>query len=150
MFLEMLRKGKKEILKNLLGSILFIAISIIPFLVASRSVKKDLNINTEMQLPVTCYFYMAMEGDNPRGNGWYRNDIMDLGYYAPIGSDAKYRALIKERLKEFKENPLEIIEFYTLKNISMWAENTYSSILFNHSYYSGNNTEKYNVKSEKL
>lgn len=147
--LEMFHKNAKEVFKRILVLVIFVSMAIVPFSIIANGLKKEWNIDSEMQLPWICYIYMAMAGDNPRGNGWYRNDIMDLGYYAPVGSSEKYQALIKERLNEFKDSPFECLKFYVLKNASMWAENTYSSVLFNHSYYSGKNSYKYGISARQ-
>lgn len=144
--LETKNKTIKDIVKKSLLFMLFIAISILPETYIKSYWQEKLELNKEDAIPVEAYFCMGMN-ESSKANGWYNNEYVQWAYENVENSKQKYNDEIKYRLKFFLDKPFECIKFYTLKIASMWSENTYASLLYNHSYAFGNLSRKDNDDS---
>ncbi len=127
---DITKKIWKENIVNILITIIYVCISIIPSSLVQNYYLNKYNMNKDAKYPTISYFLMAME-ESWRGNGWYNED---RGEYALKNIDKakiEYIDKIKNRLKYFAENKRYAFDFYTKKLASMWSENTYSSIRSN-------------------
>ncbi len=73
-------------------------------------------------MPKVLWVAMGMQ-EGPRASGWYNEYTLDL--YQEVEFDAKRarqeaQQEIRQRLKEFAEDPLEAFSFYYRKTASMW------------------------------
>lgn len=127
---EFTKKDLREKILNLLIIGFFIVISIIPSKFVINYYLGKCNLEKDKSYPSESYFLMAME-ESRRGNGWYNEEIAEYALENVDISKEEYRQRIKDRLKYFSENLGEGFEFYTMKLVSMWAENTYSAINVN-------------------
>lgn len=154
LILDILKPSEKNYLKKIIILVVFIIISLLPTSLVKMKFQNELNLDREATFPVYGFLYMGMEDDSARGYGWYDNGIASLGLNSPKDSKADYKNSILRRLKYLLYNPLETLKFYTKKNASMWAENTYSANYYNlscrfgsfakeHSFRNNENVTKY-------
>ena len=122
--------------KNLLEVgiiVLYIIIAFLPSNIIKNYYINKYDIDKDKSYPIQSFLLFSMM-EGPRSNGWYNEDIAEpalqnLDKIDEIKKD--YTEKIKERIVYFLENPKYTFEFYTKKITSMWAENTYSSVMNN-------------------
>lgn len=147
LFLDILNTKKiRKIILKILVILLFATISILPCEIAKKKAMEKLNVSDTSALPAVGYIYMGIQGGGFRGDGWYNTTYANIGLKYGDESIETYKYLIKKRVNELLDKPFEMLKFFIRKNASMWAENTYSAILFNHSYYSSKYNSKYKIE----
>lgn len=68
------------------------------------------------------------------GQGWYKYETASKSFVDTDEANIQYRQDIKNRINEFKNNPLIMFEFYRDKITSIWAEPTCGGIYYNYSF----------------
>lgn len=118
---------------NILGFamiIVFIVISIIPASIVENHYMNKYGMDKTKAYPRISFFLLGMS-ESHRANGWYLEDIGETALKNPQEVKEEYKGKIKERLQYFTQNIGYTFKFYTDKIISMWSENTYSSVMNN-------------------
>lgn len=124
------QKKHKEKLIELLIIVAYIAISIIPSTLAQNYYLNKYNLEKDKSYPTISFILMAME-EGPRGNGWYNEQIAVPALQDTENIKEEYQKRVKERLNYFSENIGYTFNFYIMKIVSMWAENTYAAVNIN-------------------
>jgi hypothetical protein len=124
------QKKHKEKLIELLIIVAYIAISIIPTTLTQNYYLKKYNLEKDKSYPTISFILMAME-EGPRGNGWYNEQIAVPALQDTENIKEEYQKRVKERLNYFSENIGYTLNFYIMKIVSMWAENTYAAVNIN-------------------
>ena len=125
--------NKKEYKDNLVCIaviILYVTISVFPTKLVQSYYLEKCNLDKSKVYPNESYFLMAME-ESRRGNGWYNEEIAEYAIKNIEIVKEQYREKIKERINYFYKNFGYAFNFYTMKLVSMWTENTYSAINVN-------------------
>ncbi len=126
---------KDKIIKILMIAAL-IVIAIIPNKLLIKHFSDKWNINERKEKSVITYLYMGMsEGD--MGNGWYNNEVGRINEEMKkrpkedktIENETKEK--LQNRVKFLLGNPKYTIQFYKNKILSMWAEPTMESEVYN-------------------
>lgn len=148
LILDLLERKNKtffKILKKFLVIILFLLVSILPENILKSYWQKKLSIDVSGAYPYKTYFLIGMN-ESSRANGWYSDEYMSWFRAEGASVDEKYNEAIKNRLTYFLQKPFECIKFYNFKIASMWAENTYEALVYNHSHAFGTDTRKFRRK----
>lgn len=130
LFKELKNTNWKENLLKVAVIVSYILISMLPTTLVQNYYLNKYNMDKETEYPNISYFLMAME-ESWRGNGWYNEDRGEYALNNIEKAKIEYVDEIKNRLKYFSENIGYTFEFYTMKLVSMWAENTYSAVRSN-------------------
>lgn len=120
------------IIRKILLLLLYIIIAVLPSQIMKTTFQNKYSLNKNNAIPTTAYMYVAMT-EGSRGNGWYNDNV----FYAlenPGNCSEYYNNKIKDRIKEFSDNPIYFLKFYSKKEVSMWDENTFQSIWYNESF----------------
>ena len=139
----------KKTLLSFLIAIAFLLISLVPSKIIIALIQNKYNINSANQAPATTYFYMGMT-TGERGNGWYNSNADWVWDYPIDEAKEMYNKAIKERTKYLITHPIDLIKFYTTKNVSMYAENTYAGLFYNESFCFGYDEYKNIEKDEAV
>ena len=139
LFLDMISKGEtKKTIKDILVKI-GVAIGIIIIVFTPGTIVKNyyvskLDINKDISFPMNGWICMGMLEE--KAAGWYHYNLANLRYSSSEPENIKnvYNYLIKERLKDFKENPKEMSEFYLSKTRSTWAEPSFGGLMYNQNF----------------
>lgn len=131
---------KKIKIKNIslkgITIILFCIISILPTNLLKIYMQKKLNLNPNNSFPLIGFIDIGL-ADSTRGPGWYTDTYVDT--WKEDGHNIEtMKERINNKLKDFKENPEKLFEFYLGKIASMWGENTFGSVWYNLSFNFGN------------
>lgn len=130
LFKELKNTNWKENLLKVAVIVSYIFISMLPTTLVQNYYLNKYNMDKEAEYPNISYFLMAME-ESWRGNGWYNEARGEYALNNIEKAKIEYVDEIKNRLKYFSENIGYTFEFYTMKLVSMWAENTYSAVRSN-------------------
>ena len=110
----------------------FIA-SIAPSSIICRTVDCDLDNG----IPKTAWIAMGMQ-DGPRCAGWYNNYIEEV-YCSFDGNQADISSYsldyVKERIRYFLDNELDLFQFYSLKIGSQWLDPSFQSFWITYTGY---------------
>lgn len=129
---EFKNKSIKNTLMKSFFIVLFIISTILPATIIKSYWQEQMNLDKEKTILIETYLCMGMN-ESSKANGWYNGDYAGLAYGDANEGKQKLREIINNRIKYFSSNIYECIKFYTLKFSSMWAENTYASVMYNHS-----------------
>lgn len=132
-------KRKNKILESILKIVMIIAllaISILPANIYKTYMQNKLQLDKEKSFPVVGFLDIGINRAT-RGYGWYIDSFGDDWKEGTINKE-DFINDIELRIKEFIKYPTSIIEFYTKKVASMWAESTCGSIWYNLSFNFGN------------
>lgn len=129
LFLDLLKnnENKKAILSKVAVIVCFIIFTLLPADIIKSYYLNKANLDKDKSFPVLGYVYMGMTVSK-YGPGWYTYEYANIAYHNIEDANGIYVNLIKERLNYFKENPSYACKFYLLKILSMWTENSHSSI----------------------
>ncbi len=145
-----LKKGLLKIFNKVGFILLFLIIVFTPNSLVKNIMISKYNIDTGTKFPVIGYLAMGMS-DSERGAGWYDDDMYKINDFGEEEKIEIYKQLILNRLKYFKENPREFLDFYSRKIVSTWAENSYSAIWHNQTFnFSDETLEKDMGKDEQV
>lgn len=134
LILDLLKQAtRKERLYKIIMLVLFVIISVLPNQMMKGALQTKLEQNKKATFPTTGFIYMGMS-EGERGCGWFNDEIAYFNRKDIPLSKQEYKKGIKERLQYFAKNPMEAIQFYTIKTASMWTENTYSAIWYNQNF----------------
>lgn len=120
-------KSRKHML--LIWGILCLAGSLLILPVTEKYYEKRAGNTISSGVTAMSYFAMGMQ-EASRGNGWYNG--FNFNTYQSAGLDTEVaneisRAVIRERMAYFGENPDYAFRFYLGKHLSQWADGTYAS-----------------------
>lgn len=129
-------KTSKEKIIKLLIMCLFILISIMPNKILTNYVSNKYQLNNRKEKSFITYLYMGVS-EGKMANGWYNDEINDINNEMKkhpkddktIENQTKEK--LKERVKYLLRNPGYCINFYKYKVLSMWAEPTMASEVYN-------------------
>ena len=130
LFTKITSKTAKENITNTLVIVIFIIVSILPAQFVNDYYINKYNLDKTKAYPNISYILMGMS-ESWRGNGWYNESIGEPALKNPQGIIKEYESKIKDRLTYFSQNIGYTFRFYTMKLVSMWAENTYSAVRLN-------------------
>ena len=125
-----------EIISNIVMIIIFIAINILPTNIYKAYMQDKLQLDKEKSFPIVGFLDIGINRST-RGYGWYIDSIGDDWKAGKIDKE-DFKQNIEIMIDRFKKKPKSIIEFYTKKIASMWAESTCGSIWYNLSFNFGN------------
>lgn len=155
LFLDLLKKEdrKTTYLKKVAFMILFTVIAIMPSRLTQNYLLKKYNIETGKECTLTSYLVMGIDR-SPYGYGWYDNKYGRVNVNVPKEERTKEQLeRLDKILSYYKENPKELLRFYTYKEASMWCEPTFECLYDNvSSFGAGRQGQEYASfqKDEKL
>ena len=121
-------------IKKILLIILFVTISILPYIALKNILVKRYALDPTKSFPVIGFIAMGME-EGERANGWYKEDTASIGFTDIDNSQERYREIIYRRIDDFKDDFLYGVIFYIKKVASMWTdplqESIWQSLSFN-------------------
>lgn len=123
-------KPSKKTLEKIGIIILFIVLSVLPASIMKNRLQEKLGYTKNNVFPATGFIYMGME-QGRRANGWFEEKIAFFNRDNIELAKQEYKTQILKRGKYLVKNPIEAMQFYTIKTASMWAENTYSAVWYN-------------------
>lgn len=137
MFLTLFEEktNKEKIIKLVLIPI-FAIIAIMPNELLMKYITDRYEINDKKEKSVIVYLYMGMSEGN-MANGWFNDEIAtinrEIKTYPKNDKTIENQTLekLKNRIQYFRENPKYAFEFYRDKILSMWAEPTMASEIYN-------------------
>lgn len=146
--LDKLKRDKKsDIIKNALGILLLLALTIVvPKVYNNILIDKYRLKDIREAYTVKGYLYMAMM-ESPRANGWYNNDVAAPGRIEKDAAKEFYEKKLKERISYMLSHKRYTIDFYIKKLVSTWNENTYTSIWNNVDLWLYTRTEEENTNN---
>ena len=129
-------KEKKAKLLNAICVILFIAISMVPNELLMNWFSNKYDLNNKKEKSTITYLYMGMS-EGKMANGWYNDEVGEINIKMmkqekedkSIENETKEK--LKERVKYLLGHPIYTLEFYKDKILSMWAEPTMASEIYN-------------------
>ncbi len=119
----------KNLIKKIGLIIIYIILVLGPYIILKNTVSAKLNLTATESIPTSGYIYIGMS-ESTRGPGWYGVAVL------PAWEDATksrkvYPTLIKNRIKEFIDNPVYCLNFYKEKIISGWEDPYFQSVWYN-------------------
>ena len=123
----------KETISKIVVLIVFAIIAIMPATMVKNYCVKKYNLDSSKVFPMSGYLYMGMT-KGLAGQGWYKYETASKSFVDTNEANIQYRQDIKNRINEFKNNPLMMFEFYRDKITSIWAEPTCGGIYYNYSF----------------
>ena len=134
LLLDLLEKTTvKETISKIVVLIVFAIIAIMPATMVKNYCVKKYNLDSSKVFPMSGYLYMGMT-KGLAGQGWYKYETASKSFVDTNEANIQYRQDIKNRINEFKNNPLIMFEFYRDKITSIWAEPTCGGIYYNYSF----------------
>lgn len=141
------RDKKSDIIKNALGILLLLALTIVvPKVYNNILIDKYRLKDIREAYTVKGYLYMAMM-ESPRANGWYNNDVAAPGRTEQDAAKEFYEKKLIERISYMLSHKRYTIDFYIKKLVSTWNENTYTSIWNNVDLWLYTRTEEENTNN---
>lgn len=131
----------KKVLGKIVIILLFIAISVFPANIIKNILQTKLEHDKDNVFPATGFIYMGME-QGRRANGWFEEKIAFFNRNNIELAKQEYKKEILNRGKYLLRNPIEAMQFYTMKTSSMWTENTYSAVWYNLNFNFTNSVEE--------
>lgn len=129
-------KMKKDKILKLILVPVFVLISIVPNKILMSYASNKYQMNDKKEKSVIVYLYMGMSEGN-LANGWFNDEIAginrDMKLYPKEDKtiENQTKEKLKTRVQYFLEHPRYTIEFYKNKILSMWAEPTMASEIYN-------------------
>lgn len=129
-------KTKKEKILKLVLVPIFILIAIMPNKILMSYVSNKYQMNDKKEKSVIVYLYMGMSEGN-KANGWFNDEIAGINREMKLypKDDKTIENQTKEKLKNrvqyLFEHSRYTMEFYKNKILSMWAEPTMASEIYN-------------------
>lgn len=129
-------KEKKAKLLNGICVILFIAISMVPNELLMNWFSNKYDLNNKKEKSTITYLYMGMS-EGKMANGWYNDEVGEINIKmmkqdkADKSIENETKEKLKERVKYLLGHPIYTLEFYKDKILSMWAEPTMASEIYN-------------------
>ena len=133
LFLDLLKKEEKKTtyLKKIALMILFTVIAIMPSRLTQSYLLKKYNIESGKECTLISYLVMGIDR-SPYGYGWYDNKYGRGNVNVPKEERTKEQLERLDKIKSYyKENPEELLRFYTYKEASMWCEPTFECLYDN-------------------
>lgn len=129
-------KTRKERVTRSIFIGLFIILSIMPNKILTSYFSNKHQLNDKKEKSSITYLYMGMS-EGGLANGWYNNEIGVINEEMKnkpkedktIEEETKEK--LKQRMQNLIQNPIYTIEFYKNKILSMWAEPTMASEIYN-------------------
>lgn len=122
---------KKWNLKNLLIIPIFLVGYLFITLGYSALLENKYNLYLPDGVPMITYIYMGMSEPTDLSPGWYTGIISELykeNNYDREETSEQTIQLIKNRLQYFIENPIEFINYYSIKIGSTWLNPTFQTV----------------------
>lgn len=129
-------KTTKEKIIRLLMIFLFIIISVAPNKILTGYISNKYQLNDKKEKSVITYLYMGVS-EGKLANGWYNDEINEINTEMKEHEkedktiENKTKEKLKERVKYLLKNPGYTYWFYKYKVLSMWAEPTMGSKVYN-------------------
>ncbi|MCR4791624.1 MAG: glycosyltransferase family 39 protein [Lachnospiraceae bacterium] len=81
-------------------------------------------------IPYIAWIAMGMQENSYAGPGWFNsyNWMIFDDFGGAEGAEAESRAYIRERLRQFADDPGMMIDFYRRKLVTQWADPTYGAL----------------------
>ncbi|MCI8308999.1 MAG: hypothetical protein HFJ45_02035 [Clostridia bacterium] len=150
-FLEILHieeKNVKKILKEIIVLVVFIAVAFLPSKILKDNLLDRFELKKDKPFPTIGFLCMGMN-ESGRSYGWYNGDIAQIAFNGFDEAPPIYKEMIKERIKTFVKKPIYFAQFYCVKIISTWTENTYGAVWYNQQFNFAEN-EWRNIENEKI
>lgn len=129
-------KERKAKLMKGLCILLFIAISMIPNQLLMNWFSNKYELNDKKEKSTITYLYMGMS-EGKMANGWYNDEVGEINIKM-MEQDKEDKSIenqtkekLKDRIKYLLGHPIYTLEFYKDKILSMWAEPTMASEIYN-------------------
>ena len=129
-------KNKKDKIIKLVLVPIFVFISIVPNEILINYASNKYQMNDKKEKSAIVYLYMGMSEGN-MANGWYNDEIATINREMKLYTkedktiENQTKEKLKARIQYLLENPRYTIKFYRDKILSMWAEPTMSSEIYN-------------------
>jgi len=129
-------KTSKEKTIRLVCIGVFIIISLLPNKLLENYISNQYGLNDRKEKSTMLYLYMGMS-EGKLANGWYNDEVAILNEKRMKADkedqtiENEIKEKLKERVKYLLQNPSYTIEFYKGKILSMWAEPTMASEIYN-------------------
>ena len=129
-------KNRKERIVGILLIPLFIVISIIPNKILTNYISKKYQLDERKEKSIITYLYMGMS-EGKMANGWYNDEIDNINNEMKKNNkddntiENQTKEKLSDRINYLLNNPLYTIWFYKYKILSMWAEPTMASEVYN-------------------
>lgn len=129
-------KTKQEKIIRLLCVGVFIAVSIIPNKMVISNFSKKYQLLDGKEKSFALYLYMGMS-EGGAANGWYNDEVDDINVRRQYTEkedntiEKEIMEKLKERIKYLLKHPMYTLRFYQDKILSMWAEPTMASEVYN-------------------
>lgn len=145
MCLNLLKENENAKLKiaRIISIVFFIVLTIMPGKLIINHYSKMFNLSKDNKVTLNSYLAMAFS-KGQRSYGWYTDKYFDYvdeykneNISCFPNAEEIYTDIVKYKVNVFLHNPKEFVKFFTLKNASMWAENSYAERFYNSSYCFG-------------